>query len=30
VVIGLIGLLIDIGLKWISKRLTPWADQTRH
>jgi NitT/TauT family transport system permease protein len=30
VVIGLIGLLIDIGLKWISQRLTPWADQTRH
>lgn len=30
VVIGLIGLLIDIGLKWISRRLTPWADQTRH
>jgi NitT/TauT family transport system permease protein len=29
-VIGLIGLLIDIGLKWISNRLTPWADQTRH
>jgi NitT/TauT family transport system permease protein len=30
IVIGLIGLLIDIGLKWISQRLTPWADQTRH
>jgi NitT/TauT family transport system permease protein len=29
-VIGVIGLLIDFGLKWISKRLTPWADQTRH
>lgn len=28
-VIGLIGLLIDYGLKWISKLLTPWADQTR-
>jgi NitT/TauT family transport system permease protein len=29
-VIGLIGLVIDYGLKWISQRLTPWADQTRH
>jgi NitT/TauT family transport system permease protein len=29
-VIGLIGLLIDFGLKWVSKRLTPWADQARH
>jgi NitT/TauT family transport system permease protein len=29
-VIGVIGLLIDFGLKWISKRLTPWADQARH
>lgn len=28
--IGLIGLVIDYTLKWISKRLTPWADQTRH
>lgn len=28
--IGLIGLLIDYGLKWISAWLTPWADQTRH
>ncbi|MBE9178202.1 ABC transporter permease [Oculatella sp. LEGE 06141] len=27
--IGLIGLLIDYGLKWISMLLTPWADQTR-
>ena len=25
--IGVIGLLIDFGLKWVSKRLTPWADQ---
>jgi NitT/TauT family transport system permease protein len=29
-VIGVIGLLLDFGLKWISKRLTPWADQARH
>jgi NitT/TauT family transport system permease protein len=29
-VIGVIGLLIDFGLKWVSKRLTPWADQARH
>jgi NitT/TauT family transport system permease protein len=29
-VIGLIGLLIDYALKWISQKLTPWADQTRH
>jgi NitT/TauT family transport system permease protein len=28
--IGLIGLLIDYGLKWISALLTPWADQARH
>jgi NitT/TauT family transport system permease protein len=28
--IGLIGLLIDYGLKWVSSWLTPWADQTRH
>lgn len=28
--IGLIGLTIDYGLKWISAVLTPWADQTRH
>jgi NitT/TauT family transport system permease protein len=28
--IGLIGLLIDYGLKWVSKVLTPWADQTRN
>ncbi|NJL22106.1 MAG: ABC transporter permease [Leptolyngbyaceae cyanobacterium SM1_3_5] len=27
--IGLIGLAIDYGLKWISAWLTPWADQTR-
>ena len=28
-IIGLIGLLIDYGLKLLSKALTPWADQTR-
>lgn len=28
--IGVIGLLIDYGLKWLSQWLTPWADQTRH
>ncbi|MDX2211878.1 MAG: ABC transporter permease [Oculatellaceae cyanobacterium bins.114] len=28
--IGLIGVLIDYGLKWISALLTPWADQTNH
>lgn len=28
--IGLIGLLLDYGLKWLSRLLTPWADQTRH
>lgn len=28
--IGLIGLLIDYGLKWFSAWLTPWADQVRH
>ncbi len=28
--IGIIGLVIDYGLKWISAWLTPWADQTRH
>ncbi|MBW4652911.1 MAG: ABC transporter permease [Kaiparowitsia implicata GSE-PSE-MK54-09C] len=27
--IGLIGLLIDYGLKALSRALTPWADQTR-
>lgn len=27
--IGLIGLTIDYGLKWISRQLTPWADQLR-
>lgn len=27
--IGLIGLVIDYGLKWLSQTLTPWADQTR-
>jgi len=29
-IIGLIGLVIDYSLKWLSQRLTPWADQTRH
>jgi NitT/TauT family transport system permease protein len=29
-VIGIIGLVIDYGLKWLSKKLTPWADQVRH
>jgi len=29
-VIGVIGLVIDYGLKWISRLLTPWADQARH
>ena len=28
--IGVIGLVIDYGLKWISQQLTPWADQIRH
>lgn len=28
--IGVIGLVIDYGLKWLSAVLTPWADQTRH
>ncbi|MGG6297505.1 ABC transporter permease [Leptolyngbya sp. AN02str] len=28
--IGVIGLLLDYLLKWISRQLTPWADQTRH
>ncbi|WP_242059960.1 ABC transporter permease [Oscillatoria sp. FACHB-1407] len=28
--IGIIGVLIDYGLKWISALLTPWADQTNH
>lgn len=28
--IGLIGLVIDYALKWLSERLTPWADQVRH
>ncbi|UBF26832.1 ABC transporter permease [Kovacikia minuta CCNUW1] len=27
--IGLIGLVIDYALKWMSQKLTPWADQTR-
>jgi NitT/TauT family transport system permease protein len=29
-IIGLIGLVIDYGLKWLSAVLTPWADQARH
>lgn len=28
--IGLIGLVIDYALKWLSQWLTPWADQVRH
>lgn len=28
--IGVIGLAIDYGLSWLSKVLTPWADQARH
>jgi NitT/TauT family transport system permease protein len=28
--IGVIGLVIDYALKWISQKLTPWADQIRH
>jgi NitT/TauT family transport system permease protein len=28
--IGVIGLVIDYGLKWLSQWLTPWADQVRH
>jgi NitT/TauT family transport system permease protein len=27
--IGLIGLVLDYGLKWLAQVLTPWADQTR-
>jgi NitT/TauT family transport system permease protein len=30
ILIGAIGLVIDYGLKWVSSRLTPWADQVRH
>jgi NitT/TauT family transport system permease protein len=30
ILIGAIGLVIDYGLKWVSRRLTPWADQVRH
>ncbi|MBW4549950.1 MAG: ABC transporter permease [Aphanocapsa sp. GSE-SYN-MK-11-07L] len=30
ILIGLIGLMIDYGLKTVSQKLTPWADQTRH
>jgi NitT/TauT family transport system permease protein len=30
ILIGAIGLVIDYGLKWLSKILTPWADQVRH
>lgn len=28
--IGVIGLVLDYGLKWGSRLLTPWADQVRH
>lgn len=28
--IGAIGLVLDYALKWLSKTLTPWADQVRH
>jgi len=28
--IGIIGLILDYGLRWISASLTPWADQARH
>jgi NitT/TauT family transport system permease protein len=28
-IIGVIGLIIDYGLRWISHKLTPWADQSR-
>ncbi|MEX0271850.1 ABC transporter permease [Leptolyngbyaceae cyanobacterium UHCC 1019] len=28
-IIGIIGLVIDYGLRWISRKLTPWADQGR-
>lgn len=30
ILIGGIGLIIDYTLKWLSKILTPWADQVRH
>ncbi|MGI0494848.1 ABC transporter permease [Alkalinema pantanalense CENA528] len=30
ILIGLMGLVIDYGLKALSQKLTPWADQTRH
>jgi NitT/TauT family transport system permease protein len=30
VLIGAIGLAIDYVLKWVSRQLTPWADQVRH
>jgi NitT/TauT family transport system permease protein len=30
ILIGFIGLIIDYGLKFLSQKLTPWADQTRH
>jgi NitT/TauT family transport system permease protein len=30
ILIGAIGLVIDYGLKWVSCKLTPWADQVRH
>jgi NitT/TauT family transport system permease protein len=28
--IGAIGLALDYGLKWLSRQITPWSDQTRH
>jgi NitT/TauT family transport system permease protein len=28
--IGAIGLILDYALKWLSRTLTPWADQVRH
>ncbi len=28
--IGVIGLIVDYGLRWISHWLAPWADQVRH
>jgi NitT/TauT family transport system permease protein len=30
ILIGFIGLIIDYSLKWISQRITPWADQARY
>jgi NitT/TauT family transport system permease protein len=28
--IGIIGLMIDYSLRWLSHFLTPWANQVRH